>query len=37
MGRRAFVKSASVAGLAVAMPALITRRGYAADAPTVVN
>ena len=35
--RRTFLKGASVAGLAVAMPAIITRRGYAADAPTVVN
>ena len=26
-----------MAGLAVAMPAIITRRGYAADAPAVVN
>ena len=35
--RRTFLKGASMAGLAVAMPAVITRRGYAADAPTVVN
>ena len=37
VGRRTFIKTASVAGLVVAMPGLITRRGYAADAPTVVN
>ena len=35
--RRTFLKGASMAGLGVAMPAVITRRGYAADAPTVVN
>ena len=37
VGRRTFIKTASVAGLVVAMPGLITRRGFAADTPTVVN
>jgi hypothetical protein len=31
--RRTFLKAASAAGLALAAPAIITRRGYAADAP----
>ena len=35
--RRTLLKGAAFAGAAVALPALITRRGYAADTPTVVN
>ena len=35
--RRTFLKGAAAVGLALAAPAIITRRGYAADAPTVVN
>ena len=35
--RRTFLKGASAVGLALAAPAIITRRGCAADAPTVVN
>ena len=35
--RRGLLKGAAAVGAAVAMPAIITRRGYAADAPTVVN
>ena len=35
--RRTFIKGASAVGLALAAPAFITRRGYAADKPTLVN
>jgi ribose transport system substrate-binding protein len=35
--RRTFIKGASAVGLALAAPAIITRRGWAADTPTVVN
>src|SRR4051794_3397443 len=35
--RRTFIKGASAVGLALAAPAFITRRGNAADTPTVVN
>ena len=35
--RRGFLKGAAAIGAGVALPAIITRRGYAADAPTVVN
>src|SRR5215212_8325920 len=35
--RRDFLKGAAALGAASACPAIITRRGYAADTPTVVN
>src|SRR6478736_9574765 len=35
--RRSFIKGASAVGLALAAPAIITRRGHAADKPTVAN
>ena len=35
--RRTFLKGASAVGLAMAAPAIITRRGHAQDVPTVVN
>ena len=35
--RRDILKGATALGAAVAMPAIITRRGFAADKPTVVN
>jgi ribose transport system substrate-binding protein len=35
--RRTILKGVSAIGLALAAPAIITRRGYAADKPTVVN
>jgi ribose transport system substrate-binding protein len=35
--RRTFLKGASAVGLTLAAPAVIVRRAYAADAPTVVN
>ena len=35
--RRGFLKGAAAIGAGVALPAIITRRGYAADTPTVVN
>ena len=35
--RRGFLKGAAVIGAASAFPAIITRRGYAAEVPTVVN
>ena len=35
--RRTFIKGASAVGLALAAPAIIARRGWAADTPTVVN
>ena len=35
--RRDILKGATVLGAAMAMPAIITRRGFAADKPTVVN
>ena len=36
-GRREFLKGATLLGAAGAFPAIITRRGFAADNPTVVN
>ena len=37
IARRSFLKSAAALGVVGAFPAIITRRGYAADGPTVVN
>ena len=35
--RRSFLKGAAAVGVASVFPAIITRRGFAADNPTVVN
>ncbi len=37
IARRSFLRGAAAFGVAGAFPAIITRRAYAADAPTVVN